>query len=257
MSKEFAEPLYLVTPHMTGQRVKDAQYLLAGNNRFPGLATYKDGKIDGEYGPVTAQAAKSAKFWLGYPSSACDRAFGQTLYEYLRVNDWRPLPDAYRARRQARIDAAVKRPGELALAVAVTQIGTEESPFGSNRQKYGQWYGMNGVAWCAIFDSWCFDQAGHGKAFRYSYVPAVADDALHGRNGLRVVYSPLPGDLCCHTIAGVPNEHISFFERWIDQQAGSFYDVGGNTGPRSISNGGSVMRQERWRQNITHFVRAG
>lgn len=253
--KEFAVPLQLVTPHMTGQKVKDAQWLLAGHSRFDGLNVYA-GDVDGEYGPATALGTKRAKYWLGYPSSACDRVFGQTLYEYLRPNDWRPLPAAYRDRRQARLDAAVERPGQKALDVAITQIGTHEDPWGSNRQKYGVWYGMNGVPWCAIFDSWCFDQSGY-KKFRYSYVPAIAQDAINGVNGLRIVYSPLPGDLCCHTTAAGPNEHVSFFEKWIDEAAGSFYDVGGNTGPTSISNGGAVMRQERQRQNITHFVRVG
>lgn len=256
MSKEFEVPLQLVTPHMTGDRVKDAQYLLSGHSRFDGLATLKDGAVDGEYGPVTALAVKQAKYWLGYPASACDRTFGQTLYEYLRPTDWRPLPAAYRDRRQARLDAAKQRIGEKALAIAVTQIGVHEEPWGSNRQKYGAWYGMNGVPWCAIFISYCFDQAGY-KRFRYSYVPAIAEDAAAGRNGLRLVYSPLPGDLALHTTAAGPNEHVSFFEKSIDEAAGSFYDVGGNTGPTNISNGGAVMRQERQRQRITHFVRVG
>lgn len=30
----------------------------------------------------------------------------------------------------------------------------------ANYTKYGKWYGTNGVAWCAIFVSWCANQAG-------------------------------------------------------------------------------------------------
>lgn len=44
------------------------------------------------------------------------------------------------------------------LEVARSQIGYKEQ--GSNRTKYGQWFGMNGVAWCAIFVSWCAAQSG-------------------------------------------------------------------------------------------------
>ncbi len=36
------------------------------------------------------------------------------------------------------------------------QIGTKEDPMGSNRTKYGAWYGMDGQPWCAMFVSYCF-----------------------------------------------------------------------------------------------------
>jgi hypothetical protein len=252
--KEFESPLLLSSPHMHGQRVKDAQYLLAGHNRFAGLAPYKDGKIDGDYGAVTAAATKSAKFWLGYPTSACDRVFGQTLYEYLRPEHWRPLPQAYQDRRAARLAAATNTPGKKALQAAIGQIGYEESPAGSNRTKFGVQYGFNGVPWCAIFESCMFADTGH-RAFHYAACEAIYADAAAGRNGLKLVWSPIPGDLNIFNLHGDPFAHTSFFERWIDQQAGTFYDVGGNTGPASISNGGAVMRQERSKSMVSHFVR--
>lgn len=254
MSKEFATPLVLTTPQIHGQKVKDAQWLLAGHNRFKGLAPYKDGKVDGVYGPVTAAAVRSAKYWVGYPAASCDRVFGQTLYEYLRPNQWRPLPDAYRARRAQRVAAATKTAGMKALALAVAEIGNHESPYGSNRSKYGAWYGFNGVPWCAIFESYCFAHTGR-PSFRYAACQALYWDAAAGRNGLRLVWSPMPGDLCIFNLHGDPFAHTSFFERWIDQQQGSFYDVGGNTGPTDISNGGAVMRQQRNRGMVSHFVR--
>lgn len=59
--------------------------------------------------------------------------------------------------------------------IAVGQLGTSEHPPGSNIQKYGAEYGMNGVAWCAIFVWWCFKHAGlkcpYGKC---AYVPTCA-----------------------------------------------------------------------------------
>lgn len=63
------------------------------------------------------------------------------------------------------------------LTVARSQLGETEHPPGSNDTKYGEWYGWNGVAWCDIFMSWCFDQAGaldliFGKS---AYVPGRAD----------------------------------------------------------------------------------
>ena len=82
-------------------------------------------------------------------------------------------------------------------------------------------------------------------------------DAHAGRNGLREVWSPMPGDICCFNLHGDPFAHTSFFERWIDQAAGTFSDVGGNTGPTDISNGGAVMRQTRNKGMVSHFVRVG
>lgn len=251
---EFSTPLILTSPHITGDRVKDAQYLLKGNNRFKGLAPYKDGKIDGDYGPVTAAATKSAKYWLGYPTQSCDRVFGQTLYEYLRVNQWRPLPKAYQDRRAARLAAALNTPGKKALQFAINEIGNKESPTGSNCQKYGAWYGFNCVAWCAIFESYCFGHTG-SPFYRYAACEAIYADAAAGRNRLKLVWSPMPGDVCIWNLDGDPFAHTSFFERWIDEAAGTFYDVAGNTGPASMSNGGEVLRQLQRRQAVGHFVR--
>lgn len=46
------------------------------------------------------------------------------------------------------------------LSICQAEIGTTENPMGSNKTKYGEWYGMNGVAWCCIAVSWIFDSAG-------------------------------------------------------------------------------------------------
>ena len=45
------------------------------------------------------------------------------------------------------------------VRIAAGEIGTVESPSGSNRVKYAKWYGMNGQPWCAMFVSWVFAQA--------------------------------------------------------------------------------------------------
>ncbi len=43
------------------------------------------------------------------------------------------------------------------IEVAKAELGTREEE--DNITKYGEWYGWNGVAWCAIFVSWCANQA--------------------------------------------------------------------------------------------------
>jgi hypothetical protein len=254
MSKQYDIPLRLVTPHMTGQKVKDAQWLMAGHNRFKGLATMKDAQIDGDYGLVSAQATKRAKYWLGYPLSACDMVFGQTVYEYLRPNEWRPLPELYRQRRAVRLKAAASTPGLKAFNVAVTQIGYKETP--RNWTKYGAWYGFNGVPWCAIFESWCFAQSGR-PSYRYAACEQIVGDARYGRNGLRQVFTPIRGDVVVYTLHGDRYAHTAFFDKWVGAAGGNFIDLGGNTGPSSISNGGMVLRQERSRSMVTAFIRVG
>jgi hypothetical protein len=251
VAKQYDTPLQLTTPHMLGQKVKDAQWLMAGHNRYPGLATYKDGAVDGDYGPLTAQATHKAKFWLGYPDKSLDKSFGQTLYEYLLPKGI-TLPPDYVARRETRL-AAVSTPGMKALDQAVTQLGNHESPAGSNRQKYGLWYGMDGVPWCAIFCSWCFAQGGY-SLFRYAYVPFVHGDATAARNRLSVVRTPKPGDLVCFNFSGVRDAHIELFEKWV-VQGSTFSTVGGNTGSSSFNNGGSVERGTRYLSQVSAFVR--
>ena len=44
------------------------------------------------------------------------------------------------------------------IAVAQREVGLVERPV--NLSKFGAWYGMDGQLWCAMFVSWCFNQAG-------------------------------------------------------------------------------------------------
>lgn len=62
------------------------------------------------------------------------------------------------------------------LEIARSQIGTVESPPGSNRTRYGAAYGLNGVPWCAQFVWWVFYQAGDSTLIpKTAYTPALAD----------------------------------------------------------------------------------
>ena len=191
---QYTKPLLLTTPPMTGQRVVDAQYLLQGNNRHKGLAPLKDGYQDGVFGPMTAQATARAKWWCGYPEASCTPVFGQIVYEYLlpmTSSIARPLPEEYKRPGLARIAAAARTPGVKAIEYAVTQYGYEESPYGSNMQKYGAWYGFNGVPWCAVFESYCFGHTGWGS-YRYASCRSIHYDAQSARNRLRV-WTPARG----------------------------------------------------------------
>ena len=42
--------------------------------------------------------------------------------------------------------------------IAKSQLNYKET--GNNDTMYGKWFGLNNQPWCAMFVSWCFDQAG-------------------------------------------------------------------------------------------------
>lgn len=91
-----------------GQLVKDAQWLLGGNNRYK-HETYH-GEIDGDFGEKTVKATKEMKYYLGYDKSTINGKFGPDLYRYLisgKGKKRRTPAMVYRAVKRAR--AARKR----------------------------------------------------------------------------------------------------------------------------------------------------
>jgi CHAP domain len=147
----------------------------------------------------------------------------------------------------------------LRLANAIGEIGYVEGS--GNQTKYGAWYGMDGVPWCAIFVSWCDQTSGRpSSSFEqgsaYSYVPYIVDDARHGYNGLWLVSSPKPGDLVCYDWSrDGEHDHVGIFE---SGSPGGFYAIEGNTSPADNSNGGQVMRRSRSTGDAAIlFVRVG
>ena len=253
MTHEYDIPLVDTTPKMHGVPVRDAQYLLKGNNRFEGLAPYKHGKIDQVYGPLTAQATARAKYWLGYPERAIDGVYGQTLYEYMRPQHWRPLPLAYRLRREQRLKALT--PGLKAYTEAKKWIGYHEDPPYSNSTRFGVQYGWNRVAWCGIFESCMFADTGW-KKFHFASVELIYLNARAGNFGMRLVQTPQTGDVICYSLHDKTFAHTAFFGHWV-VQGKTFMDLGGNTSPTDFANGGEVAEQERSVSLVHAYVRVG
>lgn len=146
-----------------------------------------------------------------------------------------------------------------ALDIAISQLGTKESPAESNNTKYGSWYGVNYQPWCAIFCTWCFEQAGDSPSFvkgsRYAYCPYVVADARANRYGLSTTDDPIPGDLVLYDWGyDTVYDHIGIFE--MDMGGGQFSAIEGNTSMNNNSNGGEVMRRTRSKSGQgTVFVR--
>lgn len=142
------------------------------------------------------------------------------------------------------------------LLAARAEENTKESPAGSNKQKYGQWYGMNGVKWCAIFVSFIYDKAGHRlevetpKGFHY----------CHGgfsfwKSRGELTKTPQAGDIVLYDWQGDGHcDHTGIFDSWKDKATGKFCAWEGNTEVGADSDGGKVMLRERSVSLVKAFV---
>lgn len=133
------------------------------------------------------------------------------------------------------------------LDVARAELGTVESPAGSNRTKYGRAYGMDGNAWCAMFTWWCFQQSGLGALVpKTAYTPALAD---HFRKAGRWSSVPQVGDLVLFDFPGDGVNrisHVGLVEKVNGD--GSVTTIEGNTSSGqagSQRDGGGVYRRVR------------
>ena len=49
----------------------------------------------------------------------------------------------------------------IIVETAIAEVGYTENPPNSNRTKYGEWFGFDGVPWCGMFVSWVYAKAGY------------------------------------------------------------------------------------------------
>ncbi len=154
-------------------------------------------------------------------------------------------------------DVAAASVGERALAEALRHLGVHESPPGSNRTPFGRWFGVDGVPWCAIFASYCFERGAgvtlchgwHGAGVYprgVTYVPTLeAWLRATGRWRLRTD-AALPGDLVVFDWDGGEPDHVGIVERALGR--GRLATVEGNTR-------NAVMRRERSVAQVAGFGR--
>jgi len=146
------------------------------------------------------------------------------------------------------------------LRVARGELGVSESPPESNRQKYGQAYGMNGVAWCAIWVWWVYREA-TGIDLRdltssWAYTPAGLN-AARARGWTVPVADARPSDVVFydfHKGTGDPVEHVGIVES-NNPGAGQLVALEGNTSGSSNANGGQVQRRTRSYGSVVGVMR--
>ncbi len=142
--------------------------------------------------------------------------------------------------------------GIRALAVARRNLGIREVPPGSNRTPFGEWFGENGVPWCAIFVSYCFAEGagvilgrGHRGAWAkgMSSVPLLEAWLRDTGHWLGPGELPRAGDIVVFNWDGGVPDHVGIVERRLAD--GRVRTIEGNTAFGNDSDGGQVMRRLR------------
>jgi hypothetical protein len=211
---------------------------------------FSPGKEDSDYGPATAAAVQRFQTSIGIEPNG---VVTDAVYDLLQVVPPQPT------------GMPVSGVGVRALVKAISLLGVAESPPGSNKTQFGEWFGVNGVAWCNIFVSYCFNvgadyticsgfkgmgvKVGKGCA----YVPTT--EAWLRATGLWVGRTnPMPGDIAIYNWdkVGVP-EHIGIVEVYAGDER--FSAIEGNTSVANDSNGGTVMRRTRRLDQVDGFGR--
>jgi hypothetical protein len=143
------------------------------------------------------------------------------------------------------------------LTVARRYLGTKESPPHTNKQIFGEWYGWNGVPWCAIFVSYCFYEARLPLPYEiqqnkkgFAYCPYGVN---YYRNQGKFDKKPQEGDLVFFDWQkdGI-SDHVGIVEKVVSPT--QVICIEGNTSYQDNSNGGEVMRRTRYLDTIQGFA---
>lgn len=138
------------------------------------------------------------------------------------------------------------------IEIALKEVGYSESPPKSNLTKYGEWFGFDGVAWCAMFVSWCYDQAGYplGNIGFLKGFAGVPYGLQHWTKTKEITKTPVPGDIFVIDFNGDGKyDHTGLFFEPIDHA--TFRTIEGNTSAGNQANGGQVqIRVRRYDQSI-------
>lgn len=237
--------LHIASPLMRGTDVHGVQTDLSRKGYHPG-------PIDGRYGPSTMHAVKSFQ-----------RDHGITVDGIVGPRTWAKLEAQAGKPRPAPLPVDPRSPGVLALHESIKHLGVTEIPRGSNRNIFGRWFGVDGVAWCNIFVSYCFSIGARYticKNFRgagvyakgCTYVPTT--EAWLRATGQWIGRAqPKPGDIAIYNWDGGVPDHIGIVEKYLG--GGKFQAIEGNTAIGNDSNGGEVMRRVRYLTQVDGFGR--
>jgi hypothetical protein len=137
------------------------------------------------------------------------------------------------------------------IRIAEKELGQTEKPVNSNKTKYGKWFGFDGVAWCGIFVSWCYAQAGFPlPKIGFTKCFAGCQTAVaYFKKMNQITKMPVEGDIVFFDWnADGRYDHTGIFVKWINDK--EFHTIEGNTAVGNDSNGGTVMKRVRKNKNV-------
>ncbi|RIJ76627.1 CHAP domain-containing protein [Nakamurella silvestris] len=142
------------------------------------------------------------------------------------------------------------------LDVARSQVGyngtgTENNPL----SKYGDWYGINPGQWCAMFLSWCDDQAGGGSFPKFAYCPNIESWGQNNGRWIDKDGDPQVGDIVVMDYGLGRASHVGFLEAVYDTY---IVTLEGNTTDAGQGRTGNSMRRKQHNRNgreIRGYVR--
>ena len=157
---------------------------------------------------------------------------------------------------------------QAVIDIAKKDLGYTESPANSNKTKYGEWYGVNGVPWCVQALAYWFNQAGERMAFFGGGKTASCSILLrwYREQGLTVPVEEVQvGDIVLLNFHGKSDpEHCGLVVEtpkivldWLSPQLW-FKTIEGNTTPGeegSQNNGGCVALKTRYPSQIVAVCR--
>lgn len=257
----------LASPSSRGADVQ--RFQVAANNLYKHFRIDKQIEEDGDFGKQTLVAAKELGFVMGI--GRANRKFlakgrvSKNLQALLRLSREKTRGEKIRTRARKNVRKKLRKryasaPGEKVIVWAAKQIGTTESPAGSNwGGKITEWIKYTGydfpVYWCGCFACYGVVKVGGAKVsnrIRLGYTGYIVEDAKAGQNGLiEVSYdNARAGDVVVYTF-----DHIGIVE---SVTAEGLLAIEGNTSSGSSgsqSNGGGVFRRLRSRSDVLLIAR--
>jgi hypothetical protein len=147
------------------------------------------------------------------------------------------------------------------IATALKEQGYKEQPI--NKTKYGQWYGLDGEPWCAMFVSWVFAQNKATKLIAQSpkgYAGCQSFETWAAKHKLFVTKDQLQaGDILLYDFSGSGiAEHTEIATSKLDPHTHLFAVIGGNTGGNyhgNQANGDGVYLNHRPLTTVRRVIR--